>query len=734
MTVSTTWLLFGLTSLALWAGLWFAHPRKRAKGHRVVAFAELHDQRKLGPAKRVLLSPLLLAFDCLLVLPALVLLLRVPHPAATSRVAFVVDRTLSMAALDGEKTRFERGIRRIKTEVQKLGAVRGKLYLAGGRIETHAFDGAGSLGEVLDKLQVAHVEGGLSTILPLLEAELYSLAPEHVYVITDHLSDSHEKVLRQLEYPITVWMMGSRRENVYIESFAVMSGFIDQSPEKTILSYSVANDMHRKQKLFLAFYIEDELVYRPEVILQSGSRTTGTFTLSDLLRKRGSLNLQAGARLRLRIEGPDGSSIPGDAILADNEGHDKLPGLDPIILGVSDQKLLAFFRDEFGIESGPADDSSSTGEKSLANEGTSTTLSGRQSSSPEQVLNQPSGIRRIAAIDLSNPETPLRSNHIAVFNASPPGTDESLEHPSSLYILAQPSLKNIDLPESKEVAAARDTFIDQERKTIRYAPVDVVGWRSDDPLMEYLENFQVLKIQTSLYPFKWVLVDNRSKFTRTRTYTPLWMRDVIYGRILNANWLFSSLRIPIVMRGTHENQHAVIINFDISEYDLSVFKELKILLLNSIRWLSEKNTPPASVALDQGFSLTWPDDAGPFYLTEPTGAVTELPSAKVPPLTISGPYELEASGDPQLVHPFAVRVLDVSSEHRLMGTALHDSEGKRFAENKFPQLSALGRGEMQDIVIWERSVADCLFVLALLNAFIYFFSVRLAGAQRKLNA
>nr|VFJ61684.1 MAG: hypothetical protein BECKDK2373B_GA0170837_11037 [Candidatus Kentron sp. DK] len=620
--------------------LYWLQEKRTAKQERTVAWRALFQTSLDTGARRRLWRWPLYILQCLALLLITFVLFDL-HWENNDVQVIVLDRSLSMLSKgpDRKQSRFFAAKQEAMERIDPLTPVH--LYSFGGVPRREIYSNGQAARRAIQAMRAAHSGGDLQGALDLLRADIDRVAIGRALVLTDHLNGEEQRALRAMDIPMDVRLIGGGLDNLYIDRLRVAAGFINRSPENILIDFRIGNvggNAGRDRKFRYRMTLIDlntnrEHHWRSPQRLTLGHHRyhTETLTLATVMKRMGLTEVPLPAALRLELE-PSGDK---EILTADNRAWALLPAPTPIILGVFDRRLYEKLKGEFTL---------------VPKKKTETTL-----------------IRRIEVLDLSE-TTPEAAPpfDIAVFNRTPPVQEERLSYPASLYILAHPSVENIRFPKDKVIQEAKTRFLNEDDTTLAYVDSDVISWTRADPLMDYLDHFAVVSLDISLYPFKWLLslvsgASNR-EILQEQTYTPEWLRTVIAGQ-LN---IFRAvpLRVPMVMKGSHEDRHTVVFNFDLADYDLTVHKDLKILLLNTIRWLHGNAQLPEIVSSGERFSIPW-TNPGRLWI-EGEDETLSVRDGLTPPLEQRGLYVLRAERAGRS-HRFTVAPADTPDEYALEG-------------------------------------------------------------------
>jgi hypothetical protein len=639
-------LLLGAISVFLAAGyLLYRLQEKRYAQHKVwVAWSALFTNVNHANHRQIWKRSLLILQGLALLL-AILLLFNIPEmPISDKTIIIVLDQSLSMQAISNEntRTRFEQAKILIKKELSKDPTTQVKLYTFGGIPQNLPI-------VQLEQLEPGDVAGDLNDVLVQLHGESKNIQVEKMLIFTDHLTDEHQEKLMEKpfdKFPVKVHLIGGGKQNIYIEQFKVIGGFINRSPEQTFISYSFGNSNNSggikgdgskefRYTISLKDHNGKEHVWEApkKVILETGQHRSGVYTIADLMKHWNLKKLSLPAEIHLKLIPLEGNQ---DDLSADNEAWELLPLLTPITLGVFDEGLFNFLEKELKIDNHSSE-----------------------------------FIRRINVHNLSSGTKDGVHYDIAVFNQNPPQKGDSVKHISNLYILAHPPINKIKFPEDDVILRSQDQFLNEDKATLKYTNCEVISWKRNDDLMKYLDNFSIKRLDVSLYPFNWVIKYN--SYQQERNYTPDWLKTILFGHLLTDDLVLSRLLIPIVMKGTFENKKVVVFNFDITKYNMSTYQNLKILLLNAIRGLYSHAKMPTSIRPEENFRISWKKMESASFNLE--GQRINIPFKKqtIPPIKRSGIYTLTTNNS-KLSHSFAVRMLENSPEHALKSSVSRDSE------------------------------------------------------------
>jgi hypothetical protein len=617
-----------------------------------VAWTSLFTNYAESAKQKKLWKWILYILQCLLLILVVFLLLKIQLPKSGDTLIIVLDRTHSMFSTseNSTKNRFETAQGKIKEELSRLSGDNIELYTFGGTAKRISYPDTLSAISAIDSMSPGNISGDLTDALDLLQSDINKINAEKILIFTDHLSSLHKTELGKFDVPVESHISGGGTNNLYIEYLRIISGFIDLNPENIIISYQFSNSSGTNRFRYEIHLFEMDGRRRTykwtnndeTLTLKVGNKYTKSITLGQLMQNWGITSLAHNAYIYIKLIPVDNKNNKDkDDLPNDNIAWGMLPDTNPIKLGVFDKKLFTKLYGEFDIK-------------------------------PE-LSNQ---IRKIKIIDLSTQDKEGAEYHnIAILNQTPPLKGESLEHLSSIYSIAHPSIDNIKFPDEKIIQAVKGAFIDDSSKTIRYSDCRVISWRRDDELTNYLDNFSISSLSTSIYPFNWLSVFSSfsSPMLKEIRYSPIWLKPLIVGRFTNVQpEIFRLMQVPIVMKGTFENRRTVVFNFDISEYDMKVYKDLKILLLNSIKWLYTNARMSSSVVPGKPFHILWDTKRAPFYINGPGYNMQRIEDNMTPSLDNCGIYTI-FDKQKEISHSFAIGPFENSKEYNLRKLSLANS-------------------------------------------------------------
>ena len=672
-----------------------------------VAWAELFLNAEQTSPQKKLWKWWLYSLQCFTLLLLLMLLFHIKWFGAQERVIFILDRTHSMLAKNESQkiNKFVAAQQIINNKLNEFSNPFVDLYTFGGTANHSQYPDKLSASNAINALKPANMTGDLVDAINLLKGDIERYEANRIFVLTDHLSDNHKQLLKNINVPVEVNIISGSSKNLYIRYLKIISGFIDLNPENIIISYQFGN-ASGSNEFFYRIIVKEiktgkEYIWKPEnkIVLGSEQREAIVMTAAELADKIGLKKITVPASIHIEIL-PDKSD---DYLSEDNHAWEIIPELTPIQLGVFDKKISEFLKQELEF------DTDKTGDSELYEQ-----------------------IRKIQIIDMSeknqlqtNVNKTIPYHDISILNHTPPRKGETMPHIACFYILAHPPKENIKFPKDNELQEIKEIFMNED--TLGYSYCEIISWKRNDSLTKYLDNLSINSLKTTIYPYSWFVIFMKSSAYAKKQYSPGWLQNIISGRRPVKDWTLRNLQIPIVMKGEFDNKYAVVFNFDITEYDMQIYKDLKILLLNSIVWLYSQTRMPNAIIPGDPIRIPWDPSHGPFWITDAFGNEKRCEKNNIPMLDFCGVYQLSDSNK-NLVHSIAVRPPEIDSEYSLKTASAnqvwtndifhHSSNNVSYAKNNFWNTSFYPK-----ILLW---IAVLILIIEFL-LYLFFYNKRVTS-------